>query len=133
MTLPGHRKCRVIAVEDEALVLLLLQDMLTELGCEIAGSATRLDSALQLAIDGEFDLAILDVNLHGKRIDPIADAIAGRGLPIIFATGYGAAFPAERWAGQVLSKPYEMGSLRRALEASGACTTGRPDEPLPRL
>ena len=86
MTLPGHRKCRVIAVEDEALVLLLLQDMLTELGCEIAGSATRLDSALRLAIDGEFDLAILDVNLHGKRIDPIADAIAGRGLPIIFVT-----------------------------------------------
>lgn len=116
----GKEGLKVIAVEDEAMVLLLLQEMLAEMGHDVVGSASRLEAALRLATEGTFDLAILDVNLCGKRIDPVADVVAGRGLPIVFATGYGSAFPADRWSGQVLSKPYQPEGLQRALDAARA-------------
>ena len=132
MTMIGHMGHRVIVVEDEAMVLLLLQDMLTELGCELVGTAARLEPALRLAAGTDFGVAILDVNLCGKRIDPVADVIAKRGLPIVFVTGYGVAFPADQWSGQVLSKPYEIDGLPRALEAAASVTARRPNEPLAR-
>lgn len=109
---------RVIVVDDEALLLMTLTDMLVDLEYEVVGSATRVEPALRLATDVDFDIAVLDVNLAGKRIDPVADVVARRGLPIVFVTGYGAEFPAGDWSGQVLPKPYDANRLRRVLEAA---------------
>jgi CheY-like chemotaxis protein len=81
---------RVLVVEDEAMIRILVTDMLGELGHTIAAEAGHIDQALELAKSAEFDLAILDVNLRGKLITPVAEMIRARGRPIIFATGYGA-------------------------------------------
>jgi CheY-like chemotaxis protein len=106
---------RVLVVEDEPMLSLALQDMLADLGCEVVGAAGRLESALALAVDRTFDVAVLDINIGGHRIDPVAEAIAARGLPILFVTGYGRAGRPQHVAGPVLDKPYEVGDLARGL------------------
>jgi CheY-like chemotaxis protein len=82
---------RVFVVEDEALVSMLIQDMLVDIGCEIAGLASRFDDALSKAGTLSFDIALLDVNLAGDQTFPIAEALSLRGVPFVFATGYGIA------------------------------------------
>lgn len=116
MTIPPG--LRVLVVEDEPMLSLVVQEMLRELGCEVVASATRIEPALKLARELPFDLALLDVNLAGARIDPVADAAIGRGLPVLFVTGYGADFNGRRWPGPVLSKPYRLAGLRQAIEAA---------------
>src|SRR5260370_14008122 len=83
------RGARVLVVEDEAMLSLNLEAMLLDLGCVVAGTADKLDDALQMARTSDFDVALLDINLGGKRADPVADAIRARGTPIVFVTGYG--------------------------------------------
>ena len=68
---------------------MLLEDMLDDLGYEVAGTAGGLDEALGLARDADVDVAILDVNLNGNPVYPVADVLAGRGVPFMFSTGYG--------------------------------------------
>ena len=81
---------KVFVVEDEALVALNLEDMLADLGCRDIVSAMRLDQALAQIDDGlDADVAILDVNLAGKPVFPVAERLAERGTPIVFATGSG--------------------------------------------
>ena len=80
---------RVLVVEDELMIRMLLQDMLDDLGHTLAGEAGRIDEALTLAKQGEFDVAILDVNLNGQPISPVVEMLVERGLPFVFATGYG--------------------------------------------
>ena len=87
--LPPTARRRVLVVEDEILIGMLLEDMLGELGYAIAATASRVDEAAALARDGEFDAAILDVNLNGQDVYPVADILAARGIPFVFATGYG--------------------------------------------
>ena len=112
MALPSG--LRVMVVEDEPLVLLELQDMLGDLGCAVAGAAATLDAAATLARTLDFDVAVLDVNLGGKMIDPVADIIEARGLPVVFVTGYGRAFLGDR-PGEVVEKPCQAADLRRAI------------------
>jgi CheY-like chemotaxis protein len=102
---------RVLVVEDEAMLSLILQDMLVDLGCVVAGTAAKLDGALEMAQTSEYDVALLDVNLGGKRVDPVAEAVRARGAPIIFVTGYGKAGA----SGLVLEKPYDAADLERTL------------------
>ena len=83
------RGARVLVVEDDAMLSLNLEAMLLDLGCVVAGTADKLDDALQMARTSDFDVALLDINLGGKRADPVADAIRARGTPIVFVTGYG--------------------------------------------
>jgi CheY-like chemotaxis protein len=110
------RGARVFVVEDEAMLLLNLETMLVDLGCVVAGTADKLDDALQIARTSDFDVALLDVNLGGKRVDPVADAIRARGTPIVFVTGYGKMAA----SGLVLEKPYDAAALERILhEALG--------------
>jgi CheY-like chemotaxis protein len=117
----GLAGLRVLVVEDEPIVSLALQDMLADLKCEVVGTAARLDSALKLAHQLTFDIAVLDINLGGKRVDPVANAIVARGLPVLFVTGYGRESAPPHAAGPVLEKPYEVRGLQRALsEALGA-------------
>jgi CheY-like chemotaxis protein len=113
------RGARVLVVEDEAILSLDLEAMLLNLGCMVAGSADKLDDALQKARTSDFDVALLDVNLGGKRVDPVAEAIRARGIPIVFVTGYGRTAA----SGLVLEKPYDAAALEQILnEALG---TGR--------
>src|SRR5689334_1216651 len=80
---------RVLVVEDESLVTMLLQDTLADIGCEVVGSASRFNDAVAKASSLDFDIAILDVNLNGDQTFPIAEALVQRGAAFVFATGYG--------------------------------------------
>jgi CheY-like chemotaxis protein len=107
---------RVLVVEDEALVALQLEDMLHELGCAIVGPASRVGQALDLLGGQEVDAAVLDLNVAGELVYPVADALASRGLPYIFATGYGAAGLTEPYRSHpVLQKPFLQNQLREAM------------------
>ena len=108
---------RVLLVEDESLVAMLGEDMLLELGCMV-DVAMRLDQGLALARTGDLDLAVLDVNLGKSCSYPIADLLTERGIPFIFATGYGSAGIEAPYRGiPVLQKPYQMRPMATLLMA----------------
>jgi CheY-like chemotaxis protein len=108
----------VLVVEDEMLVAMNIEDMLLDLGHEVAGLASRLGPALALIEEAEFDAAMLDVNLAGETSFPVADRLIERGIPFLFATGYGLHGIQEAYrAYPVLQKPFRSADLRRALEA----------------
>ena len=107
---------RVLLVEDEALIIMLVEDALADMGCEIAGISSRFDDALAKAQALQFDVAILDVNLNGLRSFPIAEAIKARGIAFVFATGYGAtSVPDGLNAVPILQKPFAANELEQAL------------------
>jgi CheY-like chemotaxis protein len=107
---------RVFVVEDEFAVLLLLEDMLLELGCELAGTASRMQEALALANSTACDAAILDVNINGETIDPVVEILTARGTPVVFSTGYGRSGIDPRWRDRpVLQKPYRIEDFAAAL------------------
>ena len=109
-------KARVLIVEDEIVVALFLEDILAEFGYEVAGVASRLEEGLARAEAPDFAMAILDVHLNGRDVFPLADRLAERRLPFVFATGYGARGIPERHAGRpVLQKPFLPADLGRAL------------------
>ena len=111
------RGLNVLIVEDESLVLFHLEDTLTELGCVIVGPAMRLEQAQELvSASSDVDAAILDVNLGGRPIFPVAEALTARGVRIVFATGYGRQGLPEEWRDHpVLMKPYTSDDVERAL------------------
>ena len=115
------RRLRILVVEDEMLVAMNIEDMLLALGHDVAGIASRLGPALQLAREGAFDLAMLDVNLAGETSFPVAEILRERGIPFLFATGYGAEGIEEGYRGApVLQKPFRERDLQAALkEAAG--------------
>ena len=107
---------KVLVVEDEGGIALLIEDMLLELGCEIAASAAHLNEANELARHCQIDFAVLDVNLDGQPVFPVARALRDRGVPFVFSTGYGAGgLPADLAGYPVVSKPFLMNSLREAV------------------
>lgn len=107
---------RVLVVEDEMMVSMLIEDMLGDLGCTVVGPASRLDEAMDLARSAELDCAVLDVNLGGQPIYPLADLLRERGAPFAFATGYGDAGLREEDRGSpVLQKPFRESDLARVL------------------
>ena len=107
---------RVLVVEDEMMVSMLIEDMLTDLGCSVVGPASRLDEAVELAKTSDLDCAVLDVNLGGQPIFPLADLLRERGKPFAFATGYGDAGIRDIDKGTpVLQKPFREGDLARVL------------------
>ena len=102
------------------LVGMLIEEMLQELGYELAALATHLEQALSLARSESFDFAVLDINLDGKQSFPVADVIRARGLPFVFATGYGSRILGEPYTDTpILQKPFSLADLRRALERIG--------------
>ena len=110
---------RVLVVEDELMIRMLLQDMLDDLGHTLAGEAGRIDEALALARQAEFDIAILDVNLNGQPISPVVEILVARGLPFVFATGYGQrGVPEPYRKTPTLQKPFQADALARALAAA---------------
>ncbi len=109
---------RVLVVEDEALVAMLMEDMLADQGCTVVATAPRLDEALAHAENPslEIDVAVLDLNLAGENTYAVAGALQKRGVPFVFATGYGAGgLPAE-WQGRpTLQKPFTAGDVTAVL------------------
>jgi len=108
---------RVLVVEDEMMIAMLVEDMLDELGCVVVGPAHALEPALALASSAtEIDAALLDINLGGQPVFAIADALRARGVPMIFSTGYGESGLREADRGsQVLQKPFRAHDLAAAL------------------
>jgi CheY-like chemotaxis protein len=103
---------RVLVVEDEMLILMMTEGMLADLGCESIVSAATVDQALAL-IDGQaLDAALLDMNLDGNKTHPVADALAARGVPFAFVTGYGGSDIRECDRDRpLLKKPFEFERL----------------------
>jgi CheY-like chemotaxis protein len=109
---------RVLVVEDEYLIRMLLEDMLADLGYEIAAAVGTIAEASELAANSEFNVAILDVNLDGEQIFPVADILAERGLPFVFVSGYGEdSLPAPYRGRPALQKPFQAEQIKSALAA----------------
>ena len=112
---------RILIVEDEPLIAMMLEDFLDALDCAHAGTADSVADALALVEKGGIDAAILDVNLrNGEQSWAIADALAAAGTPFILATGGGGDSIAEAHrARPVLSKPFTMDAVEKALDGLG--------------
>jgi DNA-binding response OmpR family regulator len=109
-------RCRVLVVEDEAAIAMLVEDMVLDFGSEVVGPAAQMDEALNLARHAELDAAILDINVAGSVIFPVADVLRERGVPVIFATGYGSkALPVRFLGSPTLPKPFSYSTLAQAL------------------
>ena len=107
----------VFLVEDEVMIRMMVADMLEELGYGSAAQAGEISEALRLAQSTDFDFAILDVNVNGKVISPVADLIKARNRPFIFATGYGSSgLPEEYRDRPSLQKPFQIETLARVIE-----------------
>lgn len=112
------QKLRIFVVEDEALVAMLMEDILMDLGHEVSAIASRLHQARDMAQTGAFDLAILDVNLNDQPSYPIAETLRKRGIPFAFATGYGGMGLDPAFTGvPTLAKPYVAEDVRRLIAA----------------
>lgn len=118
MTGSDLRGRRVLVVEDESRIAMLIRDTLEDLGCEVI-LASRLDDARTKADSLDFDVALLDVDLNGESSLPIATRFAARGVRFVLATGYGAStIPEELKHVPVLQKPFLRVELERALLAA---------------
>jgi DNA-binding NtrC family response regulator len=121
-------RCRVLIVEDEAAISMLIEDMVLDYGTEIVGPAATVEHAMSLIGSEHIDAAILDVNLRGRMVFDLADAIRSGGVPVVFATGYGTHVIPDRFKdAPVLEKPFTSDALREALDhalAGSACDTG---------
>lgn len=107
---------KVLIVEDEGAVALMIEDMLLELGCEVAASVANLDTARRTAAALQCDFAVLDVNVGGQLVFPVAQILQERQIPFLFSTGYGASgLPGEFKDRAVLSKPFSMEELQQKI------------------
>jgi CheY-like chemotaxis protein len=118
---------RVMIVEDEALVAMVVTESLTTLGCSVVGPFSRCSEAIMAIEADEVDAAILDVNLDGEMVYPLADMLTDRGLPFIFVTGYGAESIDRRFRHiPVIQKPVERHVLQRIFVPMAADATPKP-------
>ncbi len=109
---------RVLIVEDEPMIALVLEDMLDALGVEIVETATTLSEAMAAASSCGLDAAILDINLEGEMSYPAAERLASRGVPFIFVTGYAPeTVPPSLANAPVIDKPYRPDAIAAALAA----------------
>lgn len=115
----GSGAPRVLIVEDDVMIRMLIEDMLAELGFAVAAEATKLHEALAAVGSTDIDVAILDVNLSGETTGPVAEALAARGTPFVFATGYGEHTLPEQFRDRpLLKKPFQIDGLKRMLDAA---------------
>jgi CheY-like chemotaxis protein len=107
---------RVLVIEDEAVIAMTAEDMIEQLGHEIAGQAATLDEALEQVGRCDFDVALLDINLNGTMSTPVAHALRNAGKAFIITTGYGNSGPQGEFAGvMVVAKPYTIATLEHAI------------------
>lgn len=114
---------QVLLVEDEALVAMLLKDMLADIGHDVVATAGRLQDALAAASEAEIDFAVVDLNLRGEPTFEVGERLKARGIPFFFATGYGSAGLPPEWAAHTtLQKPFVPVQLEAAV---AQCLAGR--------
>jgi two-component SAPR family response regulator len=114
--MPDAGPLKVLVVEDESLVAMHIENMLEEIGCQVVASVPRLVKALSLAGSLDIDLAVLDINLAGEVVYPLALRLADRGIPFVFSTGYSTAIlPTELRDRPLVKKPVTLGSLKKAV------------------
>lgn len=108
---------RVLLVEDESLVAMLLETILEDMGCLPVGPIATVDEALEVATnDPALDAALLDVNVAGRQVFPVAAVLKARGVPFVFSTGYGEGGLPDEWKGQAtIQKPFTEDAVRQAL------------------
>jgi CheY-like chemotaxis protein len=112
-----------LVVEDEVMIRMMVVDMLEQLGYRIAAEAGDIDDAVRLANSTEFDFAILDVNVNGRLISPVAEVIEGRNRPFVFATGYGVQGLPEKFRDRpLLQKPFQMETLSKVIQGALGAT-----------
>ena len=109
------KQAKLLVVEDDVLIRMLLADMLDEIGYTVAAEAASIDEALEATRKTDFDLAILDATLEGRSVSPVADALVARGTPFFFATGYGE-LPEPYRDRLTLKKPFHRDGLKRMLQ-----------------
>jgi len=111
----GLEGLRVLVVEDESLIGMLAEDLLEQLGCRMVGLVSSVGKALELAKSAELDLALLDVDIGGEPVYPVASALLKRGVPFLFMSGYGGL--EDPWRGRpIVQKPFDLDQLRREME-----------------
>lgn len=108
---------RILVVEDESLVAMLIETILEDMGCAVVGPASSVDEALKMVADhADIDGALLDVNVAGREVFPVADALKARNVPFVFSTGYGEGGLPDHWRGQAtIQKPFTEQTIRDAL------------------
>jgi DNA-binding response OmpR family regulator len=110
---PTKTRGRFLVVEDEFMIAMLIEDYLSELGHEMAWQTDSIPEALQIIASNDgIDGAILDMNLHGETVRPIAEELRARQIPFCFMTGYGAGAATSHPDVPVISKPFDMAALR---------------------
>jgi CheY-like chemotaxis protein len=116
---------QILVVEDELMIQILLEDMLAELGYTVVAAVGRIDEAMTLARSADFDMAILDVNLHGETVSPVAEVLAERGVPFVFATGYTERGVPQRFRDRpIVQKPFQQENLGRIMSRAFANPPG---------
>jgi len=136
MTVSDHpaqdmlRAAPVLVAEDEFIIALALGEMLEDHGVVVVGPAGRLERAVTMAETAEISLALLDVNLRGKPIFPVAEILAARGIPFIFMTGYARADLPPRFADTpMLFKPFNYSTLVRVMAELASPRQSVADDP----
>ena len=114
-----------MVVEDELLVAMLIEEILFDHGCEVIGPFSTVETALLAARDTHAQVAVLDVNLRGKRVYPVAETLEARGIPFLLMSGYGReGIPPEHPDWIAHAKPFLASDLVRAIAGLLAPTTG---------
>ena len=121
MTLPLSNR-RILIVEDESLVAMLLETILEDMGCQTVGPISNIEDALSLLAGDEaetLDGALLDVNVAGHEVFPVADVLKARGVPFVFSTGYGQGGLPDHWRTHAtIQKPFTEAAVEQALMAA---------------
>jgi len=115
LILPSLLGKRVLVVEDESLIAMLLEMALQDEGCVVVGPVSRVAEAIQAAQDGPLDGAFLDVNLAGEAAFPVAEILTGRGVPFLLLSGYGDQAVPEGRDWPIRGKPFDVGDVLQTL------------------
>jgi DNA-binding response OmpR family regulator len=108
----------ILIVEDEPLIAMMLEDFIRSLGHEVSGNCDSVGAALKVVEQGDFDLAILDINLKGESVWPVATALRARDIPFVLATGGHVDPPPAEFAGvPTIEKPYTIDRVTPIIEA----------------
>ena len=114
MTTDSLAGCRILVVEDEMLIAVMIEETLQDLGCVVVGPVAKLDAALRLARDEALDAAILDVTIRGGQVYPVAEHLFVRGIPFVLASGYGDwALPENLQDQPRLTKPFSARDIEK--------------------
>jgi CheY-like chemotaxis protein len=112
------KQAKLLVVEDDVMIRMLLADMLCEIGYTVAAEAASVDEALEATRKTDFDLAILDADLQGRSVSPVVDALVARDIGFVFVTGYGDHGLLAYRNRPTLNKPFQIDALKRCCKSA---------------